>query len=250
MVIFLLKVVSVYKRFGGLVVLDNVSLDVPYSKLSLLIGPNGSGKTTLLNVITGIYKPDSGKVYFDGKEITGKKPHEIFQLGIVRTFQYPQIFPNLSVLDNVILGRNPIKSESIFRSLVKSFWIKEEEEIANEAYRILKIVRLEKMWDRPAKELSGGQLKLLEIARALMVKAKVLLMDEPLAGVNPQIARDLLRVITELKKNMAILIVEHRLDIVVDYVDYVYAMSMGKIIASGSVSEVLNNPEVIKAYLG
>ncbi|MEM0373475.1 MAG: ABC transporter ATP-binding protein [Sulfolobaceae archaeon] len=248
--IFLLKVNSISKRFGGFLVLDSVSLEIPYSRLTLLIGPNGSGKSTLVNVITGLYKPDSGRVYFDGKDITGWKPHEIFKLGIVRTFQNPQIFPNLSVLDNVILGRNPIRSESVLRSILKSFWIKEEEELANEAYKILKMLRLEKLWDRPAKELSGGQLKLLEIARALMARARVLLMDEPLAGINPQLAKEILKIITDLKKNMAILVIEHRLDIVVDYVDYVYAMSMGKIIASGSVNEVLNNPEVIKAYLG
>ena len=247
----LLQVISVSKSFGGTKALDNVSLEAESSKLTLLIGPNGSGKSTLINVITGVYKPDSGKIIFDGKDVTNKKPHEIFKLGIVRTFQNPQMFPNLSVLDNVILGKFPIRGESIFRSLIKPLWVKEEEELVDKAFRILKSVKLDKLWDRPAKELSGGQLKLLEIARALMADAKFLVMDEPLAGVNPQMAIDFLRVISDLKiNNLGIFMVEHRLDIVANYADYVYAMSLGRIIAQGTVNQVLNNIDVINSYLG
>jgi branched-chain amino acid transport system ATP-binding protein len=246
----LLKADSVVKRFGGVLALDNVSLEVQDSKLTLLIGPNGSGKSTLINVITGVYKPDSGRVIFQGKDITAKRPDEIFRVGIVRTFQNPQFFGNLCVLDNVILGKSPISSESVFRSLIRPLWVKEEEQLVEKAFEILKVVKLEKLWNRRAKELSGGQLKLLEIGRALMANAKLLVMDEPLAGVNPQLAKELLNIISELKRNLGVLMVEHRLDIVAEYADYVYAISMGKIIAQGSVNEILNNPNVISSYLG
>ncbi|QGA68214.1 ABC transporter ATP-binding protein [Sulfolobus sp. E11-6] len=246
----LLKLDSVSKYFGGIRALDNVTLEVEHSKFTLLIGPNGSGKSTLINVVTGVYKPDFGSIFLEKTNITGKKPHEMYKLGIIRTFQNPQIFPNLSVLDNVILGVSPIRGESMFKSLFRPFWIKEEEELADKAYNILKIVKLDRLWNRPARELSGGQLKLLEIARALMTKPKLLIMDEPLAGVNPQLAKELLNILTDLKKNIGIFVVEHRLDIVANYADYVYAMFMGKVIAKGSVNDVLNNPTVIDAYLG
>jgi len=246
----LLKLDSVSKYFGGIKALDNVTLEVDRSKFTLLIGPNGSGKSTLINVVTGVYKPDSGKILLEDINVTGKKPHEIYKLGVVRTFQNPQVFPNLSVLDNVILGVSPIRGESIIRSLFRPLWIKEEEELAEKAYNVLKIVKLDKLWDRPAKELSGGQLKLLEIARALMTKPKLLIMDEPLAGVNPQLAKEILNILAGLKKDVSIFVVEHRLDIVANYADYVYAMFMGKVIAEGSTNDVLNDPAVIDAYLG
>ena len=246
----LLKLDSISKYFGGIKALDNVTLEVDRSKFTLLIGPNGSGKTTLINVVTGVYKPDSGKIFLEDINVTGKKPHEMYKLGVVRTFQNPQVFPNLSVLDNVILGVSPIRGESIIRSLFRPLWIKEEEELAEKAYDVLKIVKLDKLWDRPAKELSGGQLKLLEIARALMTKPRLLVMDEPLAGVNPQLAKEILNILTGLKKDVGIFVVEHRLDIVANYADYVYAMFMGKVIAEGTTTDVLNDPAVIDAYLG
>ncbi len=246
----LLKLDSVSKYFGGIKALDNVTLEVDRSKFTLLIGPNGSGKTTLINVVTGVYKPDSGKIFLEDINVTGKRPHEMYKLGVVRTFQNPQVFPSLSVLDNVILGVSPIRGESIIRSLFRPLWIKEEEELTEKAYNVLKIVKLDKLWDRPAKELSGGQLKLLEIARALMTKPKLLIMDEPLAGVNPQLAKEILNILTGLKKDVGIFVVEHRLDIVANYADYVYAMFMGKVIAKGSTNDVLNDPAVIDAYLG
>ncbi|PVU73319.1 ABC transporter ATP-binding protein [Sulfolobales archaeon SCGC AB-777_J03] len=246
----LLKLDSVSKYFGGIKALDSVTLEVDRSKFTLLIGPNGSGKTTLINVVTGVYKPDSGKIFLEDINVTGKRPHEMYKLGVVRTFQNPQVFPSLSVLDNVILGVSPIRGESIIRSLFRPLWIKEEEELTEKAYNVLKIVKLDKLWDRPAKELSGGQLKLLEIARALMTKPKLLIMDEPLAGVNPQLAKEILNILTGLKKDVGIFVVEHRLDIVANYADYVYAMFMGKVIAKGSTNDVLNDPAVIDAYLG
>ncbi|XPI87207.1 ATP-binding cassette domain-containing protein [Saccharolobus solfataricus] len=134
--------------------------------------------------------------------------------------------------------------------LFKPIWLREEEELAEKAYNILKIVKLDRLWDRPARELSGGQLKLLEIARSLMTRPRLLVMDEPLAGVNPQLAKEILNILTDLKRDIGIFVVEHRLDIVANYADYVYAMFMGKVIAKGSVNDVLNNPTVVDAYLG
>lgn len=246
----ILQVFNVSKFFGAFKVLDDVSLSLEDHKLYLIIGPNGSGKSTLINVITGIYKPDNGRVVFTGNDITGLEPHRIYRLGIMRTFQTPQIFPNLTVIDNVIMGKYPIKSERLLKSLFRSLWVKEEEKLAEEAMEYLKRVKLNNLWDRKAKELSGGQLKLLEIARALMSKPKLLIMDEPLAGVNPQLAKELLETLKSLKEKMTLLIVEHRLDIIAEYADYVYAMALGKVISEGRPEEVLNNPNVVEYYLG
>jgi branched-chain amino acid transport system ATP-binding protein len=242
-------VVNVIKRFGGLLALNSVSLEIDAGRVTLLIGPNGSGKTTLINVISGVHKVDSGKIYLQQEEITNIPPNEIFKRGIVRTFQKPEIFANLSVIDNVILGRFPIKGESITKAIFR-LWKKEEKELEDKAYSLLKKFNISHLWDRPARELSGGQLKLLELSRALMSDPKVLLMDEPIAGVSMNLAREFLDLIKGLKNGIAILLVEHRLDIASEYADYVYAMANGRIISEGSVNKVLTDSIVIDSYLG
>ena len=237
------------KFFYGLKALDRVSINVERGKITLVIGPNGSGKTTLINVISGFYKADEGEVLFDGVDITNKPPYEINWNGLVRTFQIPQPLKKLTVLENLLVAeQNP--GERILNSLLKN-WVKREEEIVEKAYNYLEFLGLDHLWDSEAYKLSGGQLKLLEVGRALMANAKLIVMDEPIAGVNPVLANNILNRITELKnQGISFLIVEHRLDIVLKYVDHVYVMANGRVIAEGDADEILNNREVIEVYLG
>ncbi len=245
----ILKTKNLSKFFYGLKALDRVNINVEKDKLTLIIGPNGSGKTTLINVISGLYKADEGQVLFNGMDITNKPPHEINWHGIVRTFQVPQPLKKLTVLENLLIAeQNP--GERILNSLLKK-WVKKEEEIVEKAYNYLEFLGLDHLWDSEAYKLSGGQLKLLEIGRALMANAKLIVMDEPIAGVNPVLANNILDRITELKKQgITFLIVEHRLDIILKYVDHVYVMANGKVIAEGGAEEILDNKEVIEVYLG
>ncbi len=246
---FLLEVFNLFKFFGGLKALDGVSLGAERNKITLIIGPNGSGKTTLINVISGFYKADGGKVIFDGKDITNKPPHEIYKLGIVRTFQIPQPLKRLTVLENLLIA-NPNPGEGIFGSLSKK-WEKHEEELVEKAFEILEFLEIDHLWDREAYKLSGGQLRLLEIGRALMSDAKLIITDEPIAGVAPFLAHNILKKFRQLvERGVTFLIIEHRLDIVLKYVDYIYVMASGKIIAEGKEEDILNNPAVIEVYLG
>lgn len=248
-----LRTENITKRFGGLIALKRVSIEVPSKRIVMLIGPNGSGKTTLINVISGMYKPESGKVLFDKNEITGLPPHKIYSLGIVRTFQIPSLFLKLTVLENLLIAAKDQLGEKITSAILnRKKWIKQEEKLVEKAFEILDLLTLSSMWNRKASELSGGQMKLLEIGRALMSDPKVVLMDEPVAGVNPKLAHNIMDHVTGIrdKLGLSFLIVEHRLDIVLDYVDYVYAMHRGKVISRGIPTEVVSDPAVIESYLG
>ncbi|MEM1665972.1 MAG: ABC transporter ATP-binding protein [Nitrososphaerota archaeon] len=248
----ILKVRDVRKCFGGLVALSGVSMDVEKNTLTILIGPNGSGKTTLINLVTGVYKPDGGGIFFDDTDITGLPSHEIFKLGISRTFQIPQPFRKLTVLENLLTVYPGNPGEGFASALKRSEWRKFEEKAVEKAFELLKFLRLDHLWDQEAEKLSGGQLKLLEVGRALMADTKLLIMDEPIAGVNPVLAHEIFKTLRKLKdeKNLTILIVEHRLDIALRYVDYVYVMAAGSMIASGKPEEVVSDRRVIDAYLG
>ncbi|HIE23875.1 MAG TPA: ABC transporter ATP-binding protein [Candidatus Korarchaeota archaeon] len=246
-----LEVRSLCKSFGALRAVDNVDMVFKDKDISLIIGPNGSGKTTLINCISGFYKPDKGNVLYDGLNITGRPPHEIAKVGLVRTFQIAQPFQKLTVLENMLTAHsNP--GENFFWSLFSKRWINKEEEAAEKAFEILCLLKLDHLWDRPSYELSGGQLKLLEIGRALMTGAKTIMMDEPAGSVNPVLAHEIFSHIRTLRDEMglAFILIEHRLDIAMKYVDYVYAMASGKVISSGEPEEVLNDPKVIESYLG
>lgn len=247
----LLRTVDLTLSFGALRAVDSVSIDVPERRITLIIGPNGSGKTSLINTISGVYKPDSGKVIYDGRDITGLPPHKINELGIVRTFQIPQPFLKLTVLENLLISWRGISRNSLLESLGRG-WIQREREAAEQAFKVLKFLNLDRVWDQYAYQLSGGQLKLLELGRALMNGAKLVIMDEPVAGILPTLAHNIFnymrRAVEEL--GVTILTVEHRLDIALKYVDHVYAMHRGRIIASGSPEEVINSPLVIESYLG
>jgi branched-chain amino acid transport system ATP-binding protein len=247
-----LQVSNVSKSFGSLRAVDGCSFGVGERTITILIGPNGSGKTTMINVISGYYAPDSGSVSFEGKDITGLPPHKIYRLGLSRTFQIPTLFGKLTVLENVMVAKKGNPGEGFLRSLSKRWWSGPEKETAEEAFRILGQVGLMGVWDQTADSLSGGQMKLLEISRALMSGARLLLLDEPISGVNPTLAHDIFRKLIGLRDSagLSFLIVEHRLDIAMSYVDEVVAMAYGKLIAAGKPSEVMDDPKLIDAYLG
>ncbi len=249
----ILKAENVVKTFGALRALDGVTVEVPRGKITLLIGPNGSGKTTLMNVLSGVLKPDSGRVILDGEDITGLEPHERFRRGLVRNFQIPRLFAGLLVLENAAFARHGNPGEGVFTGIIKRLWRDFEEETVRRAVRLITFTRIRHLWDKKPGELSGGQMKLLEITRSLMPdNAKVVLMDEPTAGVNPTLAHEIFRRIQQIRdeRGITFLIVEHRLDIATGYVDYAYAMAYGKVVAYGTPEEVLNHPKVIESYLG
>jgi branched-chain amino acid transport system ATP-binding protein len=247
-----LQVKEISKSFGKLQAVDAISFGLEEKKITILIGPNGSGKTTLVNVISGFYKPESGEILYKSKRITGWAPHRVYRAGIARTFQVPALFSKLNVLENVLVAEKENPGEDFIRAPFKSLWKRPEEASTERAARILELVGLSQQWEKQANTLSGGQMKLLEIGRALMSGADLLLLDEPISGVNPTLAHEIFNTIVRLSKELGVtfLIIEHRLDIALGYVDNVIAMAYGKLISSGSPEAVISDPRVIEAYLG
>jgi len=243
---------NLVKRFGGLIAVNGVTISIKKGGIVGLIGPNGSGKTTLFNILTGVYKPDSGRIFFNGERIDGLQPHQIYHKGLVRTFQIPRILQKMTVLDNLMMSvKNP--GEGFLPALFKrKHWSKFEKDVKDKALEILELLGLEKYCYVPAGELSGGQMKLLEIARALISEPSMILLDEPTAGVNPVLANDIFMKLREIRKNMGVtfFIVEHRVELLMEHVDRVHVMHQGKIIAEGEPSDIINNDDVIKVYLG
>jgi branched-chain amino acid transport system ATP-binding protein len=248
----LLRIQQISKSFGGVHALDQVTLEVSKNQVALMIGPNGSGKTTLINVISGVFPPDSGSIFLNDVDITGEPPHRIYKLGLARTFQIPALFGKLTVLENLMVAYSRNAGEGFLRAPFKGTWMRDERNTLDRAVNILQILNLETVWDTQASKLSGGQMKLLEIGRVLMSDAKMILLDEPISGVNPTLAHEIFTHILRLRKDLGItfLIVEHRLEVAVPYVDYVYALSWGKLITEGKATEVLEDKRVVDAYLG
>jgi len=236
----LLEVDNVTKRFGGLVALRNVSLFVNKGEIVGLIGPNGAGKTTLFNVIAGTYKPEEGSVRFEGRDITGWPPHKICKLGIARTFQTPKPFPNMTVYENVLTG------------YLFSGARKEVAEVGQEITSILKKLGLEAKRDVTASRLTIYEQRMLEIARSLAMKPKLILLDEVLAGLNPTETKQAINIIRELrsKDGMTIVMIEHNMRAVMGVSDRVVVLHHGEKLAEGKPQEVANDPEVIRVYLG
>ena len=242
---------GVRRTFGGLTAVDVDHLEVERGKITALIGPNGAGKTTFFNLLTGFDDPDDGRWTFDGHDMHGVAAHKAARLGMVRTFQLTKSLARLSVLENVKLGATGQKGERFFAALIKPIWAAQEKEVEERAEQLLERFKLDHMRDEFAGSLSGGQRKLLEMARALMVNPTMVMLDEPMAGVNPALTQSLLVHVKSLREDgMTVMFVEHDMDVVHDISDWVVVMAEGKIIAEGTPDQISTNPKVIDAYLG
>jgi len=248
-----LEIKNVTKNFGGVRAIDDFSVKIEPGKVHGLIGPNGAGKTTIFNNITGILTPDKGTIIFDEKEITGKKPHEIAQKGIGRTFQNIRLFSNLSVMQNVILASSMDAEYNLIDSFLRTPRYRRKEKAINEkAMSLLESVGLEDNCHEIASKLPYGHQRKLEIARAIALNPKLILLDEPAAGMNADESAELVGFILDIKNKHAftVLMIEHHMDVVTNLCDYVTVLNFGKTIASGTPAEVKSNEHVIEAYLG
>jgi branched-chain amino acid transport system ATP-binding protein len=244
---------SVVKRFDGIKAVNGATMTVAKGSITALIGPNGAGKTTFFNVITGFYKPDAGSALFLDNGILGRPPHSIAQLGMVRTFQITKALARMPVIDNMMLGAQDQPGESlagvVFRPAASR---RREKEVRAQAMELLDTFNLTKLADDYAGTLSGGQRKLLELARALMARPRFLLLDEPMAGINPTLGRRLLDHMQRLRSDEGVtfLFIEHDMDVVMNHADRVIVMAEGRVIADGEPHEVRSDQAVIDAYLG
>ena len=252
-----LKVSGLTKNFGGLAAVSNVNLEIEERELIGLIGPNGAGKTTLFNLLTGVYDPSEGKIELnvDGtmKSIGGLKPYVITGLGLARTFQNIRLFKNMTVLDNVKLAMNKSVSYSTLAAILRlPSYYREEQRVLEEAVKLLEVVGLAEKQTTLAKNLPYGQQRKLEIARALAAKPKILLLDEPAAGMNPQETTELTELIHQIKEqfNLPVVLIEHDMSLVMKICERIYVLDYGKCIAHGTPEAIKNNRRVIEAYLG
>lgn len=249
----MLEVKNIGISFGGLKAVENFSLTLEENELSGLIGPNGAGKTTIFNLLTGVYRPDKGSIRLDGRELTGKSIIEINQAGIARTFQNIRLFSNLSVLDNVKAGLHNHYPYTTLEGILRLPRFRaQEKEMNRRATELLEVFHLEQFADTRAKNLPYGSQRKLEIARALATEPKLLLLDEPAAGMNPNETAELMETIQLVQKrfHMTILLIEHDMKLVSGICERLTVLNFGKVLKQGETQEVLHDPEVVKAYLG
>ena len=252
-----LQVEGLTKNFGGLAAVSNVNMEINEQELIGLIGPNGAGKTTLFNLLTGVYEPSEGKIELnvDGKmkSIGGLKPYVITGLGVARTFQNIRLFKNMTVIDNIkVAMTQTVRYHTLSAILRLPSFYKEEQRVTEEAMELLKFIGMEEKKNEMAKNLPYGQQRLLEIARALAAKPKVLFLDEPAAGMNPQETAELTELIGRIKQQFrtTIILIEHDMSLVMSICERIYVLDYGKCIARGTPEEIRNNRRVIEAYLG
>ena len=253
----LLEVTDLTKNFGGLAALSNVNFYLNENELVGLIGPNGAGKTTFFNLITGVYVPSEGDILLasDGKQIklNGKKPYDITDLGLARTFQNIRLFKDLSVIDNVMIALHSKKGVGTFHSILRTpKFYQNDKTLREDAVELLKIFNLEEQTESYARNLAYGEQRRLEIVRALATQPKILFLDEPAAGMNPQETAELTDLIRKIQKQfkITVVLIEHDMSLVMNVCERIYCLEYGRLIAEGTPEEIKNNPEVIKAYLG
>ncbi len=240
------------KRFGGVAAVDGVSIDVPSGRIFGLIGPNGAGKTTLFDLLAGEQRPTAGNIVLNGVAIERAPPQARLAHGLGRTFQIPRPFPGLTLVENVMLGAQGQSGERIWPNWLTPGRVQREERLCRDrAMELLRFVELAKLALSPARVLSGGQRKLLELARALMAEPSLLLLDEPAAGVNPSLLAVIVDRIVEInRRGVAVLVIEHNMDVVVKLCDHVFVMAAGRLLCEGTAETVTRDPRVIEAYLG
>ena len=249
----MLKIKNLNKSFGGLKAVNTVNLEVDKGSITGLIGPNGAGKTTLFNTIAGLYAPDNGEVFLEEKNIAGLKPHELFSMGVLRTFQIAHEFASLTVLENLMMVPGNQRGEKLIYALFGDKTVKkEEEEIRAKAIEVIEFLNLKHLTQEIAGNLSGGQKKLLELGRTMMVEANLVLLDEVGAGVNRTLLNEISDAILRLNKerNYTFFVIEHDMDLIEKICDPVIVMAEGSVLFEGKFAEVKSNEEVIEAYLG
>ena len=249
-----LQVENLKKQFGGLTAVDNPSFEVEEGSLTGLIGPNGAGKSTTFNCITGILEPTAGTVRFNGRDITGLAPHEVADQGLARTFQIARELGEMTVLENLMLAPMRQRGESLWRSVLpftRRSVVEQEEEVLEDVWDTLEFFNIDHLADEYAENLSGGQRKLLELARVLLTDPDVLLLDEPFAGVNPSLEERLLEHLHDLREQgYTFLIVEHDMDLIMNNCEHVIVMHQGRVLTEGTPAEVKSDQRVLEAYLG
>ena len=248
-----LKATDLGVSFGGLKAVEGFEIEIGENQLMGLIGPNGAGKTTVFNLLTGVYQPTQGDIQVDGKSILGKKPYEISQCGISRTFQNIRLFKQMSVLDNIKVAYNQNMKYSLAGGIFRlgGYW-REEAQVEEKAHQLLEIFHMDHLADHVAENLPYGQQRKLEIARALAAQPKVLLLDEPAAGMNPTETQELMETIATIREkfNISILLIEHDMGLVMGICERIVVLDYGKILAAGNPDGIANNSKVITAYLG
>lgn len=249
----MLKTDNITMQFGGLTAVKDFNLTLNEGEIVALIGPNGAGKTTVFNMVTSVYKPTSGKIFFKNKDITKLAPHLVTKLGIARTFQNIRLFKDLSVLDNVLIANHLHLKSNVFESILRApKYRKEERNIMDKSLNLLEIVGLIDEKDEKSSSLPYGKQRRLEIARALATNPRVLLLDEPAAGMNPKETEDITQFIRKIRDdfNLTIFLIEHHMQVVMDISERIYVLDYGITIAHGNPYEIQNNERVIQAYLG